>query len=57
MDAVHLLNIQKIETKHKINDDKNNFLYFQYIECTNFKTEIFLFIFLTSVLDVLFSIF
>jgi hypothetical protein len=36
---VHLLSIQKIEIKHKINVNKNNFLYFQCIECTSFKTK------------------
>jgi hypothetical protein len=35
---VHLLSIQKIEIKHKVNIDKNNFLHFQYIEYTNLKT-------------------
>jgi hypothetical protein len=25
---VHLVNIQKIEIKHKVNVDKDNFLYF-----------------------------
>jgi hypothetical protein len=36
---VHLLNLPKIEIKHKINVDKNKFLHFQYIECTNYKTK------------------
>jgi hypothetical protein len=33
----------KIETKHKINVDKINFVYFQYIECMTFKDRTFLF--------------
>jgi hypothetical protein len=29
----------KNRVKHKINIDKDNFLYFKYIECTNFETK------------------
>jgi hypothetical protein len=36
---VHLLNIPKIEIKHKVNIDKNNFLHFQCIKYTSFKTK------------------
>jgi hypothetical protein len=36
---VHLLSIPKLEIKHKFNVDKDNFLHFQCIECTDFKTE------------------
>jgi hypothetical protein len=37
MHLVHLLTISKMEIKHKIHVDKNNFLHFQYIEFTSFK--------------------
>jgi hypothetical protein len=35
---VHLLSIPKIAIKHKINDNKDNFIHFQCIEYTSFKT-------------------
>jgi hypothetical protein len=54
---VHFLIIPKIEIKRKVNVDKNNFLYFQCIECTNFKTNFYLFMCLISTSDVLFNIF
>jgi hypothetical protein len=38
---LYLLCISKIEIKYKVNVDKDNFLHFQCIECTNFKTEFF----------------
>jgi hypothetical protein len=34
-----LIKHAKIEIKHKINVDKINFLRFQSIECTSFKTK------------------
>jgi hypothetical protein len=39
LNSTPLLTIQKIEIKHKFNVFNNNFLHFQCIECTIFKTE------------------
>jgi hypothetical protein len=43
--------------KHKINVYKDNFLHFQCIECTNFKTIFYLFMYLTNTPNAIFNIF
>jgi hypothetical protein len=37
MYLINLLSIPKIEIKHKVDVDNDNFVHFQYIDCTNFK--------------------